>query len=70
MKNPKVSLVPSAVFDTDEKYYAFFDNLLKQTYYLSISPSASLYIGANEMMKKKVLHDFLMETRRRLKDRS
>lgn len=59
-------IYPSAVFNTDMKYFAFLDNLLEQTNMLSVNNRASLYIGANEMYKKKLLHDFLCETKRRL----
>ena len=65
-KKQNMIFYPSAIFDTDQKFYSFFDNLLAQTNYISINPNTSLYIGANEMMKKKVLNDFLCEARRRL----
>lgn len=69
LKKQKLTFYPSAIFDTDAKFYAFFDNLLQQTNYISMNPNASLYIGANEMYKKKLLHDFLSEARRRLENR-
>ena len=67
-KKKQRNFYPSALFNTDEKYFAFFDNLLDQTENLSMNERAAFYIGSQEMMKKKILHDFLMETRRRLLD--
>ena len=61
-----IPLVPSAIFDTDEKYFGFLNDLVTQTNYLSLTPYAAMYIGGNEMMKKKIFHDFLVETQRRL----
>lgn len=58
-------IYPSAIFDTDEKYKVFLDNLLKQTEMLSLRRDAAFFIPAKDMMKKKILHDFLMETKRR-----
>lgn len=58
-------IYPSVIFDTDEKYLTFLNNIIKQTYMLSINESAAFYIGAGDMMKKKIFHDFLMETKRR-----
>lgn len=63
-------IYPSAIFDTDDKYLFFLNNLLKQTEMLSLRRDAAFFIPANDMIKKKILHDFLMETKRRfLKNR-
>lgn len=57
---------PSAIFNTDELYFKFLDNILAQANFLSISPHGSFYIAANQMMSKKVFADFMCETKRRL----
>ena len=61
----KQEIFPSALFECDSEYLDFLDELLIQTEQASINPKVAFFIGANEMMKKKILHDFLMETKRR-----
>ena len=66
MARKKQEIFPSALFEDDNEYLSFLDEVLIQTEQASINPNVSFFIGANEMMKKKILHDFLMETKRRV----
>lgn len=65
MQKQDVEIFPSAIFGKDEEYEDFLDELLEQTERASISNTVAFFIGGNEMMKKKIFHDFLLETKRR-----
>lgn len=58
-------IYPSALFSHDMRYLQFLENILRQTEQASDSNRVSFYIGANDMIPKKVFHDFLLETKRR-----
>lgn len=58
-------IYPSAIFDNDTAYLQFLDSILAQTDRASIDNSIAFFIPRNDMMNKKIFHDFLMETKRR-----
>lgn len=58
-------IYPSPLFSHDLKYLQFLNNILKQTEEASMNNKISFYIDCNDMLHKKVFHDFLMETKRR-----
>lgn len=58
-------IYPSALFSHDMRYLQFLDNILRQTEQASNNDRMSFFIGAKDMIPKKVFHDFLLETKRR-----
>lgn len=64
--NESYTLYPSAVFSDDKKYLQFLDNILEQTSQASDDNRMAFFIPANAMLQKKYLHDFLLETKRRI----